>query len=88
MTWQIHPRMAWQVLDGKAVLIDLDAGVVAGFNATGTLVWQLIEAGRRRDDLVTEIAHSCGIPLPEAEQDVGTFLDLLESKGWIEAQAD
>jgi hypothetical protein len=79
--------MAWQVLDDKAVLIDLDAGVAASFNATGTHVWRLLEEGLHRDALVARVADAYRISLRQSERDVGTFLDLLEEKGWIEARA-
>ena len=87
MDWIIHRRMAWQVLDGRALLVDLDANVAAGFNETGTLVWKLLEQGTSRDALTAEVAGTYRIPAGDAERDVGAFLNLLEAKGWIEARA-
>jgi len=87
MDWIIHRRMAWQVLDGRALLVDLDANVAAGFNETGTLVWKLLEQGTSRDALTAEVAGTYRIPSDDAERDVSAFLNLLESKGWIEARA-
>lgn len=87
MNWVIHRRMAWQVLDGRALLVDLDAGVAAGLNETGTLVWRLLEQGVGRDALAPEVARTYGVPIPDAERDVSSFLGLLEAKGWIEARA-
>lgn len=86
MDWCIHRRMAWQVLDGKALLVELDTNVAAGLNETGTLVWRLLEQGVGRDGLVAEVAREYGIASADAERDVGAFLGLLEAKGWIEAR--
>ena len=80
--------MAWQVLDGKALLVDLDTNVAAGLNETGTFVWRLLEQGVGRDALASEVARTYRLSVSDAERDVRTFVGLLEAKGWIEARAE
>ena len=42
MALRIPSRLAWQVIDGEAVLIDLAHGKSLGLNPTGTFVWSLL----------------------------------------------
>lgn len=48
MALRIRDHLAYEVLDGEAVILDLDAARYYSLNRTATCVWQAIAAG---DDL-------------------------------------
>jgi hypothetical protein len=80
---RIHPRVAWQLLDGDVVLIDLDKGNAVGLNETGSFLWSRItqadEAG-----LVRDLSATFDVAPARAEQDVRAFLGFLEERGFVE----
>ena len=69
------PRLAWQIIDGEAVVIDLAKGRQIGLNATGSLVWSLLDDERRGDDRRRGRAAGSRSAWTAARQDVHEFLD-------------
>jgi hypothetical protein len=78
-----HPRVAWQVIDGQAVLLDLERGQALGLNATGSFLWPLLE-GRSEEQLAGELCQEFAVDPDRARQDVAAFLGLLRSRGFVE----
>ena len=78
-----HPRVAWQVIDGQAVLMDLDKGLALGLNRTGSFLWPRLE-GRREEDLAAELSAAYAVEPDRAREDVRSFLDLLRQRGLLE----
>ena len=78
--------IASKVLDGEAVVIDLDTGVYFGLNTTGTVLWALLEAGpRSADDLAGGLAAAHGLGPDAVLADVRFFLDGLVRDGLVVA---
>jgi hypothetical protein len=46
----------YRELDGEAVILNLDAATYFGLDATGTRIWQLIEAHGRLDAVLAALA--------------------------------
>ena len=83
MGFTIHPRIAWQMLDQEAVLIDLEQGNALGLNATGSLLWPLLPRcgpAELAEALVAEFEVNRDL----ADRDVAAFLTLLRERGLIE----
>ena len=78
-----HPRVAWQVIDGQAVLMDLDKGLALGLNRTGSFLWPRLE-GRSEEDLVADLSAAYAVEPDWARGDVRSFLDLLRRRGLLE----
>jgi hypothetical protein len=78
-----HPKVAWQCLDGKAVLLDLDRNFAFGLNASGTFLWSRLE-GRDAASLAADLAAEFGLEAARALADVERFLSTLRERGLVE----
>jgi hypothetical protein len=78
-----HPRVAWQVIDGQAVLMDLERGRALGLNATGSFLWARLE-GRTEEELGGELCQAFPVEPERAREDVAAFVSLLRSRGFVE----
>lgn len=60
-----------------------DLASIYRFNATGTLVWKLLQSPRTVDDLATAVAAEYEVDLAEAERDVRRFVNEMRSVGLV-----
>jgi len=40
--FRVSPRLAWQMIDGEAIVVDLARGRTLGLNPTASLIWSLL----------------------------------------------
>lgn len=83
MAFAIHPRVAWQVLDGEAILIDLDQGRSLGLNETGSFLWPRLPSSSE-DDLVSALLAEFDVTPEQARLDVRAFLLQLRERGFVQ----
>ncbi len=83
MALEVHSRVAWQVLDGQVVLIDLERGAALGLNTTASFLWQRL-AGRTTAELAIDLAGAFAVEPSQAGRDVEGFLELLRSRGLVQ----
>ncbi len=83
MAFALHPRVAWQVLDGEAILIDLDRGRTLGLNETGSFLWPRL-ASSSEDDLVGALVAEFDVTSETARSDVHAFLQQLRERGFVQ----
>lgn len=79
--------VAWQVLEGEAVLVDLDGKTIRGLNRTGSRVWELIDGRRTVREIAAVVAQEFS-GAPEGgglEGDAIQFLTRLAELRLIEA---
>ncbi len=76
------PRLAWQLIDGEAVVIDLGRGRTIGLNATGSLVWSLLETSDEAT-IAGEVARRFEIGAERAREDVHAFLEAMRDQGLV-----
>jgi hypothetical protein len=79
----IHPRVAWQVLDGEAILMDLDRGRTLGLNATGSFLWPRLSSSSE-EELVGALLAEFDVSPERARSDVQSFLGQLRERGFIQ----
>lgn len=86
MKYWIDPaRVQWRVVDGEAVVIDVDSTYYYGLNRTGTVVWLLLaERAMSREDLVAYVASEYGRPPAEVDGDVAALLEDLVRERLVE----
>lgn len=77
-----NDRVAWQLIDGEAVLINLASGETLGLNETGGWIWSQMD-GRSAEELSAAIASQFDVNESEASRDVTEFIDVLLSKGLL-----
>jgi hypothetical protein len=84
MAWERSPAVIYEIVDGRAVLVDPDGTEIITLNAVGTLVWEALDGTRGAPELATTIAPGLeGVTLPELEHDIGEFLTEVEEAGLI-----
>jgi hypothetical protein len=84
MAWQRSPAVIYEVVDGRAVLVDPDGVELITLNAVATLVWEALDGTREVPELATAIVDGLeGVTLPDLEHDIGEFLNEVEAAGLI-----
>jgi hypothetical protein len=76
-------RCAWQVVEGEAVLLDLEGRILLGLNAVGSFLWPLLDGQRTVAALGDAVATRFGVAPERAREDVARFLGELQRKGLI-----
>ncbi len=85
MKHTIAPGVAYQMVAGEALLVDLSKGVAIGLNDTGSLIWSLLET-RDLDAVVDAVAERFDIDETTARDDVDSFLSDLSKRGLLVEQ--
>jgi hypothetical protein len=75
-------HVAWQVIDGEGVLMDLRAGNALGLNAVGVFVWSRL-ATLTPDEIVLGVAQEFRVERETAQRDVEAFLADLQARGLL-----
>ena len=82
MSYRVAPRLAWQVIDGEAIVIDLGKGRTLGLNPAGSLIWSLLPA-HDEDAIAGEVAQRFAVTRETARRDVDEFLTGLTEQGLL-----
>ena len=67
-------QIAAKVLDGEAILINLDTGVYYSLDGAGATLWQLVESGCPLEQLGAELADCYGVNQAQVEADITEVL--------------
>lgn len=78
----IHPRVAWQSVEDRVVIIDLETGRACGLNETGSAVWTLIES-HSPAQIVERLSSKHSRPPDQVALEVDRFLSMVRERGWI-----
>jgi Coenzyme PQQ synthesis protein D (PqqD) len=77
-------RCAAQVVEGEAVLLDLQGRQLVGLNGVGSFVFELIDGAHDVTALAAAVAERFEVELPRAELDVVAFVQDLVRRGFVE----
>jgi hypothetical protein len=77
-----HRDLAWQQIGEELVVMSLPDKRVLGLNATGALLWSLVEE-RDEDGLVSALVERFATDEPQAREDVRGFLSMLRERGLV-----
>jgi hypothetical protein len=83
MTPKIGPNVAWQIVDGEAIIVDLGSGNTIGLNPAGTFVWSQIDGGRDDDAIAAAVAAEFDVSPEAAASDTREFLDAMHSRALV-----
>ncbi len=75
--------MAWQVVDGEMVLLDIDGRELLGLNEVGARVWGLADGTLTVAEISAIVEREFEVGIEEAIADVRRFVDELASRGAI-----
>ena len=73
-------NIAWQVYDGEAVLLDLQARSLQGLNSIGSRIWELIEGEQPLREIAKVIATEYHREEQEVFNDIKVFVEKLIEK--------
>lgn len=77
-------RCAWQVVEGEAVLLDLEGQTILGLNAVGSFLWPLLDGRRTVAELGDLVAARFAVEPDRARADVARFLTELQGRGLLQ----
>jgi hypothetical protein len=69
---RIAPELAWQMVDGEGVIVDLPRRRVLGLNPTGSLIFSMLERATE-DEIAAEVAE--GLAKAHAQGDDSTIVE-------------
>jgi coenzyme PQQ biosynthesis protein PqqD len=81
-----HPQAAARVVDGTAVIVLADSGMVKILNPVGTRIWELVDGSRTVQQIADTIFQEFQSTRSQIEQDVMEFLHELEGMQAITIQ--
>ena len=74
----------WSVIDDEVVALDAEQSQYLATNQSGTLLWQMLQEGATRTQLVDLLVLRYAIDDEQAGIDTDAFLDELRERGLIE----
>jgi methyltransferase-like protein len=83
MTPKISANVAWQVVEGEAIVVDLASGKTIGLNPTGTFLWTHIDGTHDAAALASALAEEFSVSREEAASDTDTFLNDMTTRALI-----
>ena len=64
----------------EVVALDVGASLYFGLNASAAVIWQRLEHGATRDDLVGELTATFDVDAGRVERDVDQFVAILRAR--------
>lgn len=76
-------EVASEVLDGEAVIINLSNGMYYSIDGVGGRIWELVEIGQSRTDMVRDITARYDVDEDTADADITRFIEELLAENLI-----
>lgn len=74
----------WSRFGSDYVVLDSSGRFLRGLNATGALVWELLDGQRSVEGIAQQIASELGVAQETARSDVAAFLSALETRALVD----
>jgi hypothetical protein len=81
---RIAPDLAWQMVDGEGVVVDLPRRRMLGLSPSASFIWARIETSSE-DEIAVELARAFDVDETRAQADVRGFVALLRERGLVVA---
>ena len=81
---RIAPELAWQVVDGEGVIVDLPRRSMLGLSPSAAFIWSRIET-ETEEEIAAGLARTFDVDEARAHADVRGFLGLLRERGFVVA---
>lgn len=69
-----NQNVPWRLIEGEAILIDLEEGELVRLNPVGAEIWAAIDQSRSVNEIVDHICHTFDVSRRKASRDVSRFL--------------
>lgn len=80
-------KLAATDVDGRAVVLSLDAGAYFDFNDVASEIWRMLAAPCRVDDIFRSLSKQHGVDAATLTRDVAPFLQQLMDYGLVRCLA-
>jgi len=70
-----NKNTAYRVLDGEAVIVDLDSSELYSLNPTATVIWESCEEETTLEEVVNRIVEEFEVERGVAEEDCRAFVE-------------
>ena len=81
---KINPMIVYRKeFDGNALLFNPDNGDTFGLNKTASFIWELLNEGSSRDEIINAIREKMTEFPDNMEDDVDEFIAALKGKGYL-----
>ena len=83
-----NKNVAWKLLEGEALALNLDSGVYFTLNTTGTAVWERIDGATSLTEIACGLCEQFDVTLEQAQQDLIELTQTLMDEGLIKVTND
>jgi hypothetical protein len=83
-TIRIRKDVVFRELEGEMVLLNLATGVYFGLDPIGTRIWELIDAHRSTDEIVSAVTAQYEVDAETCRADLGRFFQALRDNELVE----
>lgn len=80
-------KIPWRIIEGEAVLVDVDKGEVVHFNEVGAEIWNALDGRTSIDRIVARVQELFDVPDDDAAADTVAFIESLAELGLVEQVA-
>ena len=89
MRWKIDKdKITYRIIDGEAVMLNLDSGYYYSLNRVGTDIWKMIDEGKEFESILNCLEQDyCQVEKRDLKKDVVALLDDLKKEKLIEERA-
>lgn len=78
------PEVTFEVVDGRAILIDGQGTELITLNPVGTLVWNALDGERDSGQLANDLVATFeDVTVEQLEDDINAFVEELRSSGLV-----
>lgn len=84
--WKQNPAIITRTIDGLAVIMDPQEGMVLSLNPVGTLIWEMADGNYTQDDIVAAVCSEFDVRRDAASADLMEFAAVLLEKRLLIAE--
>ena len=81
--YQVDSEVTFQKLEEATVLVHLTTGRIHHTNATGSRIWELLEAGKSVGEILTTLEGEFDIAPAQLQAELDTFIQQLSSEKMV-----
>jgi len=85
--WRPNPDVVTQMVEGETVLVHLQTNEIYALNATGTRAWDLLAAGRNRDEVQESLQGEFDVPAEQLRNEIDILIARLVEQKLLERRA-
>ena len=81
--FRLADDVVFRVVDGEAVILSIGSGLYFGLTPVGTRIWELMETGKRLDEILGALVAEYDAPEADVKRDLDELVSKLVSRGLV-----